>query len=73
MVNEHGFNPWLNQICLQTYCYHNFVNNGPILTILVPIYSPWSGLSIGTKMVTIGQLLTKLWIPKVNNPLLTIC
>ena len=66
MVNKHGFNLWLNQIYLPTCCYHNFVNNGPILTILVPICSPWSGLSIGTKMVKIGQLLTKLWVPKVN-------
>ena len=40
---------------------HNFVNNGPILTILVPIDSQGKGLLIGTRMVEIGPLLTKLW------------
>ena len=52
---------------LPTCLYHNFVNNGPMLTILVPIKSPQPWLSIGTKMVKIGPLLTKLWPCKVNH------
>ena len=46
---------------------HNIVYIGSILTILVPFESPWSQLSIGTGIVKIGFLLTKLWAPKVNN------
>ena len=59
--------PVWDQFWLPTCWYHNFVNNGPILTILVPIKShkPW--LSIGTKMVKIGPLLTKLWPCKLNH------
>ena len=34
---------------------------------MVPIKSPWSWLSIGTKMVKFGPLLTKLWPCKVNH------
>ena len=48
---------------------HNFVNNGPNLTILVPIDSPDQGLLIDTKMVKIGPLLTKLWDQQVGNQL----
>ena len=48
---------------------HNFVNNGPILTIFVPIDSQDQGLLIGTKMVKIGPLLTKLWYQQVGNQL----
>ena len=46
---------------------HNFVNNGPNLTILVPIDSQDQGLLIGTKMVKIGPLLTKLWYQQVGD------
>ena len=52
---------------LPTCWNHNIVHIGPILTILVPFESPWSQLSIGTGIVKIGFLLTKLWVPKVNN------
>ena len=45
---------------------HNFVNSGPILTILVPINSQGPGLSNGTKIVQIGPLLTKLWYQQVG-------
>ena len=43
------------------------VHNGPISTILVPIDSQGPGLFLGTKMVKIGPLLTKLWPCKVNH------
>ena len=57
---EHCLVKWL-----LTLPGHNFVNNGPILTILVPIYSQGPGLSNGTKMVQIGPMLTKLWYQQV--------
>ena len=59
---EHCLVKWL-----LTLPGHNFVNNGSILTILVPIKSPGSWLSIGTKMVKLGPLITKLWPFKVNH------
>ena len=54
---------------LPTCWNHNIVHIGPILTILVPFESPWSQLSIGTGIVKIGFLLTKLWVLKVTNQL----
>ena len=59
---ENWFNKWL-----LTLPGHNFVNNGPILTILVPINSQGQGLLNGTKMVKIGPMLTKLWYQQVGN------
>ena len=61
---EHCLVKWL-----LTLSGHNFVNNGPNLTILVPIDSQDQGLLIGTKMVKIGPLLTKLWDQQVGNQL----
>ena len=61
---EHCLVKWL-----LTLPGHNFVNNGPNLTILVPIDSQDQGLLIGTKMVKIGPLLTKLWDQQVGNQL----
>ena len=49
-----------NFVGFPTSWYHTFVNIGPILTILVPIKSPWSWLLIGTNFVKIGSMLTKL-------------
>ena len=49
-----------------TLWVRNLVNNGPIPTILAPIESPDQWLQIGTKMVKIGPLLTKLWTNKVG-------
>ena len=59
---EHCLVKWL-----LTLPGHNFVNNGPILTILVPINSHGPGLSNGTKMVQIGPMLTKLWYQQVGD------
>ena len=64
--NQIGQPGW-DHFGLPTCWYHNFVSNGPILTILVPIKSPYPWLSIGTKMVKVGTLLTKLWPCKVNH------
>ena len=44
---------------------YNFVNNGPLVTILVPLERSRTGLSNGTKIVTNGPVLTKLWTNKV--------
>ena len=46
---------------------HNFVNIGQILTKLVPTDSPGQGLSIGTGLVKIRPMLTKIWTIKVNH------
>ena len=50
--------------CLTKWCLtlqvHNFVNNDPILTNLVPFDRQSSGLLIGTRMVEIGPCLTQL-------------
>ena len=46
---------------------HNFVNIGQILTQPVSIDSPGQDLSIGTSLVKIWSLLTKLWTIKVNH------
>ena len=45
---------------------HNFVNNDPLETFLVPFQRYPMGLSNGTKIVPNGSLLTKLWGPKVD-------
>ena len=52
---------------LLTLLDHNFVTIGPILTNLVPIGSQDKGLSSGTKMVTIGPVVTKLWDQQVGT------
>ena len=54
--SENWLTKWL--VALQG---HNFVGNGPILTILVPIDSQGQWLQDGTKMLKIGPLLIKLW------------
>ena len=46
---------------------HNFVSNGPILIILVPIDSQGPRLLNGAKMVQIGPMLTKLWCQQVGD------
>ena len=51
---------------------HNFVNNGPTLTILVSLDRQGSGLSIGTKMIKIGPLLTHLWYQQVIYAIIII-
>ena len=45
---------------------YNFVNNGPLVAILVPLESPVRDLSNGTKIVKNGPLLTKLQVHKVG-------
>ena len=54
-----------------TWWAHNFVNNGPFLTNLVPMKSPELDLPIGSKFVKNGPLLTKLCTHKVRNPFIT--
>ena len=51
--------------------YHNFVNNGPFLTNLVPMKSPELDLRIGSMFVKNGPLLTKLCTHKIRNPFIT--
>ena len=50
-----------------TFGSHNFVNNGPFLTKLVPIDRSSSGLFSGANFVKNGPLSTKLLDPKVVN------
>ena len=45
---------------------YNFVNNGPLVTVLVSLEMSEPGLSNGTKIVTNGPLLTKLRVHKVR-------
>ena len=53
-------NHWYLSKWTQTLLAHNLFNKGPISTILALIESPDQWLQIGTKMVEIGLLLTKL-------------
>ena len=46
---------------------HNFVNIDQISTKPVPIDSPGQDLSIGTDLVKIWPVLTKLWTMNVNH------
>ena len=46
---------------------HNFVNTDQILTKPIPIDNPGQDLLIGTGLVKIESVLTKLWPIKVNN------
>ena len=51
----------------QTLEAHNFANNNPFLTILVPKFRSLTGLSNGTKIVNIGPLWTKLGANEVYH------
>ena len=50
-----------------TLMVHNFVSIGQVLTQPVPIGSPGQDLSIGTGLVKIWSMLTKLWTIKVHH------
>ena len=46
---------------------HNFVNNNPFLTVLVPKFRCLTGLYNGTKIVKIESLCTKLGANEVYH------
>ena len=46
---------------------HNFVNNNPFLTNLVPKFRSLTGLYNGTKIVKFGPMLTKLGANEVYH------
>ena len=60
-IVQPGLLTWL------TLMTHNFVNNDQILTKPVPIDTPGQDPSIGTGLVKIWSMLTKLWTLKVNH------